>query len=54
LLSGSVPMITTVAASVPAPATNNNTVAEFIFQLTKMLTDDNREVIEWANGKFTS
>lgn len=53
LLSASVPIISRAAATVPAPAPapNNNTVAEFIFQLTKMLTDDNREVIEWANGK---
>ena len=33
------------------PANNTNTVAEFLYQLTKMLTDDNREVIEWSNGE---
>ena len=36
--------------------TNNapisTTVPEFLYQLTKMLTDNNKEVIEWANGKF--
>lgn len=37
-------------AATPAPA--NNTVAEFLYQLTKMLTDDNREVIEWSNSKI--
>lgn len=31
---------------------DNNTVAEFLYQLTKMLTEDNREVIEWSNGKI--
>ena len=25
-------------------------VPEFLYQLTKMLTDNNREVIEWSNG----
>ena len=33
------------------PVNNTNTVAEFLYQLTKMLTDDNREVIEWSNGE---
>eukprot|EP00542_Grammatophora_oceanica_P021822 CAMPEP_0194027366 /NCGR_PEP_ID=MMETSP0009_2-20130614/1523_1 /TAXON_ID=210454 /ORGANISM="Grammatophora oceanica, Strain CCMP 410" /LENGTH=498 /DNA_ID=CAMNT_0038666411 /DNA_START=307 /DNA_END=1803 /DNA_ORIENTATION=+ len=37
----------------PAPVQpNNNTVAEFLYQLTKMLTDDNKSVIEWSNGKI--
>ena len=27
---------------------------EFLYQLTKMLTDDNRETIEWCHGKFTT
>eukprot|EP00547_Thalassionema_nitzschioides_P004285 CAMPEP_0194221786 /NCGR_PEP_ID=MMETSP0156-20130528/31341_1 /TAXON_ID=33649 /ORGANISM="Thalassionema nitzschioides, Strain L26-B" /LENGTH=429 /DNA_ID=CAMNT_0038952313 /DNA_START=199 /DNA_END=1488 /DNA_ORIENTATION=+ len=30
----------------------NNTVPEFLYQLTKMLTDDNRATIEWNNGKI--
>lgn len=39
--------------SAPAPATAvNNTVPEFLYQLTKMLTHDNREIIEWSNGEF--
>jgi hypothetical protein len=57
LLSAPVPIVNTmsvaavpVAVSAPA-APNNNTVAEFLFQLSKMLTDDNKEVIEWSNGK---
>jgi len=36
---------TTVAA--------NSSVPEFLYQLTKMLTDDNREIIEWSDGKLT-
>lgn len=43
-----------VARQAPAPAApNSNTVAEFLFQLSKMLTDDNNEVIEWSNGKWS-
>lgn len=38
--------------SAAANNANNNTVAEFLYQLTKMLTDNNKEVIEWSNGKF--
>lgn len=39
-------------ASVVFPsATNANTVPEFLYQLTKMLTDNNRDIIEWSNGK---
>jgi len=53
-----VPMVASNSTSIPAkqlsaPNTDaNNTVAEFLYQLTKMLTDDNREVIEWSNGKI--
>lgn len=32
----------------------SNTVPEFLYQLTKMLTDDNREIIEWAKGASSS
>ena len=34
-------------SSVVAASSN---VPEFLYQLTKMLTQDNREVIEWSNG----
>ncbi|GAX24167.1 hypothetical protein FisN_4Lh252 [Fistulifera solaris] len=27
-------------------------IAEFLYQLTKMLTDDNNEVIEWSDGRI--
>jgi hypothetical protein len=30
---------------------NANTVPEFLYQLTKMLTDNNRDTIEWSHGK---
>jgi hypothetical protein len=30
-----------------------NTVPEFLYQLTKMLTDNNRDIIEWSNGACT-
>ena len=38
-----------VVPSSPNPITN--TVPEFLYQLTKMLTDNNRDVIEWSNGE---
>jgi hypothetical protein len=28
----------------------NNSIPEFLYQLTKMLTDNNRHIIEWSNG----
>ena len=31
---------------------HHNTVAEFLYQLTKMLTDDNKSIIEWSNGRI--
>jgi hypothetical protein len=37
-----------VLPSVPT----TNTVPEFLYQLTKMLTDNNRDIIEWSNGKL--
>ena len=36
------------SATKPHP---HHAVAEFLFQLTKMLQDDNRVYIEWINGK---
>jgi len=35
---------------VPSAVPSTNTVPEFLYQLTKMLTDHNRDVIEWSNG----
>lgn len=35
-----------------ASTPNTNTVPEFLYQLTKMLTDNNRDIIEWSNGKI--
>jgi len=50
-----VPSSTSVTSVVGVPSKSapaNNSVAEFLYQLTKMLTDDNREVIEWSNSKI--
>lgn len=59
LTSSSVPLMgqTTMRLSpttrvVVPSAPSLNTVPEFLCSLTKMLTDDNRDVIEWSNGKF--
>lgn len=43
----------TISASLSPgpPNTNTNTVPEFLYQLTKMLTDNNRDIIEWSNGE---
>lgn len=32
-------------------AASHCSIPEFLYQLTKMLTDDNRGIIEWSNGK---
>jgi HSF-type DNA-binding len=47
--------ISSSSAVIPNAVSNapvNSTVAEFLYQLTKMLTDDNREVIEWSNSRI--
>jgi len=36
--------------SMPGTA-GNNSIPEFLYQLTKMLTDNNRHIIEWTNGE---
>ena len=41
--------VTEIETSIAA----NNSVPEFLYQLTKMLTDDHRDIIEWSNGKYT-
>jgi hypothetical protein len=38
-------------AAMSSSMVGNSSVPEFLYQLTKMLTDDNRDVIEWAKGK---
>eukprot|EP00542_Grammatophora_oceanica_P022765 CAMPEP_0194027156 /NCGR_PEP_ID=MMETSP0009_2-20130614/1358_1 /TAXON_ID=210454 /ORGANISM="Grammatophora oceanica, Strain CCMP 410" /LENGTH=647 /DNA_ID=CAMNT_0038666117 /DNA_START=112 /DNA_END=2055 /DNA_ORIENTATION=- len=35
-----------------ANGTPHHPIAEFLYQLTKMLTDDNNEIIEWVNGRI--
>jgi hypothetical protein len=32
---------------------NNTSVPEFLYQLTKMLTENNNDVIEWSHGTIT-
>jgi hypothetical protein len=31
--------------------TSSGSIPDFLFQLTKMLTDNNRDIIEWSNGR---
>jgi len=44
--------ISSFAGVLVASTPNTNTVPEFLYQLTKMLTDNNRDIIEWSNGKI--
>lgn len=46
--------ITSSTGVLVASTPNTNTVPEFLYQLTKMLTDNNRDIIEWSNGKSGS
>ena len=58
----SAPLVTrgpTPAAAAPAEtglvagdSVASNSVPEFLYQLTRMLTDDNKKIIEWSNGTF--
>jgi len=45
-------MLAAANSAAVALGSPHNTVAEFLYQLTKMLTDDNREIIEWSNGRI--
>jgi hypothetical protein len=36
----------------PDRGSQHHPVAEFLYQLTKMLTDDNSEIIEWVEGRI--
>ena len=44
------PILPSAGISV-ASAPANNTVPEFLYQLTKMLTGGHNDIIEWSNGK---
>lgn len=46
--------ISSFAGVLVASTPNTNTVPEFLYQLTKMLTDNNRDIIEWSNGTLRS
>jgi len=43
-----------LSSAPPAAAVHpsSTSIPEFLYQLTKMLTDDNREIIEWSNGEY--
>jgi hypothetical protein len=43
-----------MASALTNSTANANTVPEFLYQLTKMLTDNNRDIIEWSNCKCES
>jgi hypothetical protein len=45
-----VPSSMSLAAASAAPTLNNTSVPEFLYQLTKMLTENNSDVIEWSHG----
>lgn len=47
-----VPSSMPLTAASAAPALNNTSVPEFLYQLTKMLTENNNDVIEWSHGMF--
>lgn len=52
--SNQMPMFPTSRSAAVALAgtgtAGGNSIPEFLYQLTKMLTDDNREIIEWSKG----
>jgi len=57
--SSSIPLPASASVSATAPAgvatgpnQPHHPVAEFLYQLTKMLTDDNNEIIEWVEGRI--
>jgi hypothetical protein len=46
-----IPILQTQTTGVMAPgAAASNSIPEFLYQLTKMLSGDNRGIIEWSNG----
>lgn len=42
----------TISDEAVAQIVSNTSVPEFLYQLTKMLTDDHRDIIEWSNSKI--
>ena len=49
-----VPMLPSGAPLTMPGTAGSNSIPEFLYQLTKMLTDNNRHIIEWTNGKHTN
>ena len=46
------PLHNPISDEAVAQIVSNTSVPEFLYQLTKMLTDDHREIIEWSNAKI--
>jgi len=46
------PLTTIVTDETIAEIVSNTSVPEFLYQLTKMLTDDHRDIIEWSSGRI--
>eukprot|EP00979_Chaetoceros_neogracilis_P014240 scaffold4487_cov273-Chaetoceros_neogracile.AAC.46 len=42
----------TISNEAVAQIVSNTSVPEFLYQLTKMLTDEHRDIIEWSNAKI--
>jgi len=42
----------TISDEAVAQIVSNTSVPEFLYQLTKMLTDEHRDIIEWSNAKI--
>jgi HSF-type DNA-binding len=49
---GSLEAILSQAQSAGDRSNQHHPVAEFLYQLTKMLTDDNSEIVEWVEGRI--
>ena len=49
--NNSLPVLPSSGLSVSSNS-NNNTVPEFLYQLTKMLTGGHNDIIEWSNGRI--
>ena len=48
--AGAVAAVSTEAGVMAEDEAAASSVPEFLYQLTRMLTDDNKKIIEWSNG----
>lgn len=46
------PILPSSGLAVSSTPNNHNTVPEFLYQLTKMLTGGHNDIIEWSNGRI--